>query len=134
MARISKFEGYKAHIFAAFATGKQPKDIYQEFSEVPGSTIRDWFKKYQTDPEARNSAQIPRKTAAPSEKGLRIVPPPDGQGAVVPFGGDVIESDLSFIRRRLKEIANHKDATMAVQVQALSALMKAGEMIRWKID
>ena len=130
MARISKYEGYKNNILAQFELGKEPKDIYTEFAEVPGSTIRDWYKKFIAETDARNSAQIPQKSAPISEKGLRIVPPPPQQAEVIPFREDYKESDLAFIRRRLREIANHNDATMGVQVQALTALMKAGELIR----
>lgn len=130
MPKVSKFEGYKPQILAEFESGKQPKDIYSSYSEVPGSTIRDWHKKYLADQPARNTAQIPLQSALPQEKGLRIVPPPSDQSPVLAFPPDPLESDLAFIRRRLREIANHKQAPMGVQVQALTALMKAGELIR----
>ena len=115
MARPSKFAHLKPEIEAAYKEGKQPKDLYAIYPDVPGATMREWFYPFRD-----NSANIPRDGETAIAVGVEVMQPRSNVVGLPPQE----QSDISLARNTLRKVCKDKDVNPAVRVHAAGYLMK----------
>lgn len=123
MARRSAFEHLKDLVLAEFKHGKQPKDLYAKYSEIPPKTIRNWFEYYlpPDSPFKRPNHE------SDEEQGFSNAHPPSGSRSLTLIeGGEDDETlpDLQWVKRKAKGIVR-TEKNNAIKIQALNTFLRA---------
>jgi len=119
MARPGNFTHLKPELEAAFKEGKQPRDLYGQYPQIPRSTIRDWHSALW-----RNSAIIPSDPENAHAVGVEVLPPRTNVVGLPPQE----QSDISLARNTLRKICKDKEVNPAIRVHAAGYLMKLASL------
>lgn len=127
MVRRSQFEHLKPTILAEFQSGAQPKDVCSKFPQIPGSTIREWFKPFRAEFVLHSAS-----SANQSGEAFSSAPPPTTMGQrshLSVVDGDADEgndlgSDIRWIKRQLRNILR-SEKNNAIRIQGLNTYLRA---------
>ena len=127
MPRISNFEHLKPEVVAAFEHGLQLKDVYKKFSEIPRTTIREWFKPFRQD-----SANISPDAVNQAGQGATNPDPPAQRPTLIVVGGaeSVDEDslpDIRWVKRQLRNIVKI-ERNNAIRIQAYNTYLRAVQL------
>lgn len=126
MPKRSQFEDLKPEILAEFQIGKQPKDLYGKFPQIPPKTIRNWFKSRLplNSPHAENQLG----------ENVSSLTPPNGASqrshlTLIPNESDEDDSltDIQWVKRQIKAILR-VEKNCAVKIQGLNTFLRAVQL------
>lgn len=126
MPRRSQFEHLKPEVLAEFQKGLQPKDVYEKFPQIPGATVREWYKPFRPQ-----SATHSANSASQSGEVFPIAPPPISKqrSHLTLVGSETDEddsslSDIEWVKRQARSILR-VEKNCAIKIQALNTYLRA---------
>ena len=125
MARVSKYRHLKPQAWALFRQGSKPLSVSDDL-EIPTSTIYDWYKEFQANPDqqfnSETETQFRNNPEKPQKPKLAVLEPPEE--IECPCDGDRF-SELKAIKRQLWKHATRPGKYSGIAIQGFNTYLRA---------